>query len=193
MKMPSRYVFLDFHIDNNRINAKCKLPSMNQLETWHKSGIIKIDMCDVAQNEASQGKGRSARFEKASNYTYPITFDDHRHSTEFRKIKNILFPKKSNLTKKEENDVIIVLHAKQNHSILITNEGESGRQKGGMLGNKDRLLNEIGVKVMRDIEAVVLVEKKIVERDEKARRIAERTGEELPKWIGKDLISNQEL
>ena len=190
MRMPSRYVSLDFSIDTNRINAMQKLSAMNQLETWNENRVIQIEMCDIAQDEAS--RKNSARFQKSANYTYPITLDSHRHSSEFRKIKNILFPKKSNLTKKEENDVIIVLHAKQTHSILITNEGGSRRQKGGMLGNKDRFLNEISVKVMRDIEAVVLVENKIVERDEKARRIAENTGEALPIWVGKDLISNQE-
>ena len=191
MKMPSRYVYLDFCIDTNRINAKNKLPSMNQLDIWGKKGIIEIkNMCDVAQEEAR--KGSSARFQKASECTYPITLDSHRHSNEFIKIKNILFPEKTSFKQNEENDVIIVFHAKDTHCILITNDGGSKRQPGGILGNKDRLLNEIGVKVIRDTEAVVLVEKKIVERDKKARRIAEKTGEALPKWVGKDFISKQE-
>ena len=188
--MPSRYVALDFDFDANRINSMKKCPATNQLEFWSKNGVIQISMCDVAQDEAS--KKSAARFQKASNYVGPKTLESHRQSDEFRKTKNILFPNKSTLTRNEENDVLIVLHAKQNHSILVTNEGGSKRQPGGMLGNKDRLLNEIGVKVIRDAEAVVLVEKKIVERDERARRIAKRTGEALPKWLGKDLINKQE-
>jgi hypothetical protein len=190
MKMPSRYVALDFNLDANRINAMQKCFATNQLEIWRKNGVIQIDMCDVAQDEAS--KKSATRFQKASNYIYPITLNFHRQSDEFRKIKNILFPDKSTLTTNEENDVLIILHAKQNHCILVSNDGGSKRQPGGMLGNKDRIMNEIGVKIMRDTEAVVLVENKIMERDKLARQIAERYNEPLPKWVGKDLISNQE-
>ncbi len=57
---------------------------------------------------------------------------------------------------------------------------------------KGRFLNEIGVKVMSDTEAVELVELKIIERDNRARRVAQRFCKILPKWVGKDLISNQE-
>lgn len=185
MEMPSRYVYLDFCIDTNRINAKNKLPSMNQLEIWGEKGIIAIDnMCDVAQDEAS--KGSSSRFEKASSYVYPITLDSHKQSDDFIKIKNILFPAKKALKQNEENDVIIVFHAKDTHCILITNDGGSKRQPGGILGNKDRLLNQIVVKVIRDADAVILVEQKIRERDERAHRIAKKFGEPLPEWVGKD-------
>lgn len=189
MKLPSRYVCLDFSIDTNRINAKLKCPSMNQLGVWRKNGVIQIDMCDVAQEEASRGS--SARFEKASDFIYPKTLDAHRHSNEFTKIKNILFPKNETLTPNEENDVLIVLHAKQTYSILITNDGGSKRQPNGMLGNKEHLLKEIGVEIIRDTEAVALVEQKIRERDERALRIAERSGEALPEWVGKDLDIDQ--
>ena len=92
-----------------------------------------------------------------------------------------------NLKINEENDVLIILHAKQNHCILVTNDGGSKRQPKGMLGNNERLLNEIGVKVMSDTEAVELVEGKIIERDDRARRIAQRFCETLPEWVGKDL------
>jgi hypothetical protein len=183
--MPSRYVALDFSFDTNRINAMQKCPATNQLEVWSKNGVIQICMCDVAQDEAS--KKSAARFQKSSNYVYPITLDSHRQSNEFRKIKNTLFPNQSTLTKNEENDVLIILHAKQNHCILVTNDGGSRRQPKGMLGNKELLLNEIGVKVMSDTEAVELVEGKIIERDDRARRVAQRSCDTLPEWVGKDL------
>ena len=32
MNVPERYVYLDFHIDTNRINAKSRLTYMNILE-----------------------------------------------------------------------------------------------------------------------------------------------------------------
>ena len=187
MEMPSRYVCLDFCIDTNRINAKNKLPSMNQLEIWAEKGIISIDnMCDVAQEEAS--KGSPSRFEKASRYVYPITLNSHKQSDDFRKIKNILFPAIKSLKQNEENDIIIVFHAKDTHCILITNDGGSKRQPGGILGNKDRLLNQVGVKVICDADAIILVEQKIRERDEKAHRIAKKFGKPLPEWVGKDYV-----
>lgn len=183
--MPSRYVHLDFCIDTNRINARNKLPSMNQLELWAEKEIISIqEMCDVAQEEAS--KGSSSRFEKASRSVYPITLDSHKQSDDFIKIKNILFPAKKSLKQNEENDIIIVFHAKNTHCILITNDGGSKRQPGGILGNKDLLLNQVGVKVICDADAIVLVEQKIRERDEKAHRITEKFGKPLPEWVGKD-------
>jgi len=166
-----------------------KCPATTQLEIWSKNGVIQIDMCDVAQDEAS--KKSAARFQKASNYIYPIALDSHRQSNEFRKIKNILFPNKSTLTINEENDVLIILNAKQNHCILVTNDGGSRRQPKGMLGNKERLLNEIGVKVMRDTEAVELVEGKIIERDDRARRVTERSCATLPEWVGEYLYLNK--
>ena len=184
MEMPSRYVSLDFSIDTNRINAMQKCEAMNLLETWHQNNVIQIDMCDIAQTEVA--KGSAARFGKASNYIYPITLDSHRTSREFTEIKKILFPTKQALTSNEENDVIVILHAKLNHSILVTNDGDSKRQPNGILGNKDRLFKDLGVKVMRDTDAVALVEQKIIERDVRARRVAKRTGEPIQEWVGKD-------
>lgn len=187
--MPSRYVSLDFSIDTNRINAMQKCKAMNLLETWRKNNVIQIDMCDISQKEAS--KGSAGRFEKASDYIYPITLDSHKTSLEFAEIRKILFPTKRALTPNEENDVIVVLHAKENHCILVTNDGDSNRQPNGILGNKDRLFKDLGVKVMRDTDAVALVEQKIMERDARARRIAERTGEPIQEWVGKDCHNDE--
>jgi hypothetical protein len=163
-----------------------KCSATNQLETWDKNGVIQISWCDVAKDEAS--KKSAKRHQKISSiYGYHhATLDSFRQDNEFRRIKSILFPNKSALTPNEENDVLIILHAKHSHSILVTNDGGSKTQPGGMLGNKERILSEIGVKVMRDIEAVELVKKKILERDKRAHRIADRCGESLPSWIGKD-------
>lgn len=184
MAMPYRYVGLEFSIDTNRINARQKCAAMNQLEIWRQNGVIEIDMCDVAQGEAS--KGDATRFEKASDYIYPITLDSHRTSAEFRGIRDILFAGKASLTPNEVNDVTVVFHAKANHCILVTNDGGSKRQPNGILGNRERLLEELGITVMRDIEAVALVAKRIKERDMRAERVALTTGEALPDWVAKD-------
>ncbi len=184
MGMVNRYVTLDFLIDTNRINARGNLPHMNQLEKWHENGVIAIEMSDVAQQESTKG-GNATRTSKAYSYIFSVTrISNPSEFAIFKKIEHILFP--DGPTKdSEKNDVLIIFKAWQDKSILITNEGKSRRQPGGMLGNRDKL-KQLGIDVMTDEEAVTLVVKKIKERDRYAKRIAERTGEKLPSWVGTD-------
>ncbi len=183
MNLPDRRVYLDFHIDANRINAMNKLPYMNQLQKWKEKGVINIDGDEIALDEAS--KGSSARYSKASSYIYSKLLPADRRSEDYYKIKKVLFPNGFKESQ-DENDVLIVYLAKRDPCILITNDGGSKRQPGGILGNKDRLLKEIGVEVLRDNEAVALVRQKIKKRAERAVKIAQKTGKELPEWVGKD-------
>lgn len=184
MKMPDRYVYLDFHIDANRINAKVKSQYMNQLENWHDNNVINIEMSQVAQNEA--GKGSGARFEKASGYVYSLTMAGTPiELKDMEKIEMILFPKGAN-SPNEKNDVEIVFNAFKYCCILVTNDGGSKRQPGGILGNRAQLYKEVGVKIIRDSEAVELVQKKIKERDNRCLWVKEKTGLPLPVWVGKD-------
>jgi hypothetical protein len=67
MNILERYVWLEFHIDANRINARKNLKYMNILEYWNKNDVIFMEMSEVAQKEAADG-GNPDRFEKA--YTY---------------------------------------------------------------------------------------------------------------------------
>ena len=73
MNMPERYVYLDFHIDTNRINAKSRLDFMNILEHWYENDVIFLEMAEVAQNEATKSQN-SIRTEKVvkigSNLNY---------------------------------------------------------------------------------------------------------------------------
>ena len=70
-------------------------------------------------------------------------------------------------------------------AILVTNDGDSKRQTGGILGHREALAR-LGVSVMTDAEAVTYVRRKIAERDERMRLRAERDGARLPTWVGKD-------
>ena len=72
MAMPERYVHLDFQIDTNRINSRKALPNMNRLETWADDGVVQIEMCRRAQDEASRGRS-IARARKARRYIYSET------------------------------------------------------------------------------------------------------------------------
>jgi hypothetical protein len=45
----------------------------------------------------------------------------------------------------------------------------------------------LGIQVLRDHEAVKLVKQKIIQRDQRANKIAAYKNEPLPEWVGKDL------
>jgi hypothetical protein len=64
----------------------------------------------------------------------------------------------------EANDVEIAFNANKYGAILVTADGGSRRQPGGILGNRVALAR-LGVQVMSDGEAVALVREKIQERD----------------------------
>ena len=69
-------------------------------------------------------------------------------------------------------------------AILVTRDGGSKNQPGGMLGNREKLRDY--VRLMSDSETVAFVEAKIAERDEFNRRVVAEYGGELPPWTGKD-------
>ena len=185
MNVPERYVDLDFHIDTNRINAKSCLTYMNILERWFEDDVIYLEMSEIAQSEAVKS-GHSIRSEKA--YTYIATETLAGTPNEFhilRQIKEILFPNGIKSIN-EKNDVEIVFNAWKYDQILITDDGGSKRQPSGILGNRDKLA-VLGIKVMRDHEAVGLVKQKIIERDQRANKIAAYKNESLPEWVERDL------
>lgn len=82
---------------------------MNILERWHESGVISIEMAEVAQDEAVQS-GDPNRTEKAYTYIATQTLAD---SSEERNLLNpikvILFPQGIK-TQNERNDIEIVFN-----------------------------------------------------------------------------------
>lgn len=185
MKMPEKYVYLNFQIDANRINAKSQLKFMNILQYWYENDVINIEMSEVAQNEAAEGNN-PVRRETAYSYIASETLAATPEEAQMlSKIENILFPhgvRKVN----EKNDVEIVFNAWKYGCILITDDGGSRRQPGGILGNRNKLAN-LNIQVMRDKEAIEIVKRKIMQRDEHAKKIASYKNEPLPEWVGRDL------
>ena len=142
-------------------------------------------MPEVAQREALQGASVN-RLDKARSYVSLIAGLSDTPFADRNTIERILFPSGIQ-DNSQQNDVEIVFTAgKWVGWILVTNDGGSKSQPGGILGNKDALA-AIRIRVMRDDEAVELVKQKIKERDERARKIAEKEGKPLPEWVGKDI------
>ena len=183
--MPARSVYVRLQIDTNRINARGALPSMNQLEKWRSDGVIEILTSHVAFTEMRRG-GSAARSRKTEGMIFSLTQATTSGETEqLGRIQRILFPDGAQ-TENEKNDVEIVFNAMKYMAILVTNDGGSNRQPGGMLGNRSALKRALGVRIMSDTETAEYIREKIDERDEMARMIARQTRAPLPDWIGRD-------
>jgi hypothetical protein len=170
------------HIDANLINARGQLEPVNQLERWFEDGVILINMSSTAHIEAQAGYNLH-RTRKANQQIFTATLPISTGYPQFKKIELSLFPCGAK-NENQRNDVRIVCEAVKYHAILVTGDGASKSQPGGILGNRDKL-REI-VQIMSPIEAVDFVRKKICERDEFNRRVAEELGGELPPWTGID-------
>lgn len=173
-----------YQLDANRINAMQKDPHVNQLEVWHKRKVIFLEMSLTAYEEASFGNFR--RSEKANDYTWMRLNEAWPGIDEFRKsIADIIFPGGPR-SQQEINDVILLLTAKMSFATVVTLDGGSNRQPGGMLGSADRLLSEAGIRVLTAEHAVDEIRECIRIRDDTARTVFAASGRRLPKWVGKD-------
>lgn len=183
--MTERFVHLCFFIDTNRINARRRLPHMNQLEVWHRNDVITIEIPEEAYYEVLATKSPK-HIQKAKEYIRTIEnyHAIRKHEPVIKEIEKILFPY-GVYSQNQWNDVMIVFNARRNLAILITDDGDSHSQPNGILGNRDKLA-ELGIQVMRDSEAIELVKEKIQERDNLARDIAGYTDQRVPDWVGVD-------
>jgi hypothetical protein len=183
MQQRMLYTLQIFHIDTNLINSRGKLGNMNQIEKWASDEVILVNMSGVSFKEAKAG-GNLARTRKALSHIFTVT-DGAINSNDllYRKIEDALFPQGAR-TESERNDVKIVYEAARYSAILVTRDGGSRTQPGGILGNRDKLKGV--VQVLSDSEAVALIREKIAKRDDFNRRVAREFGERLAEWTGKD-------
>lgn len=172
-----------FHIDANVINGRGKLQSMNQIEKWAADDVILVNMSGVSFKEALVGN-IDARTKKTLAQIFTITDDDIlEHDHLYQKIETSLFPAGAQ-TQNQKNDVDVVYEAAKYAAILITNDGGSKTQPGGILGNRRKLSDYL--MIFNDCEAVEFIRQKIKERDDFNRRVAIETGDTVPDWTGKD-------
>ncbi len=172
-----------FHIDTNLINAKQKLDEVNRLEHWAENDVILINMSWTAHDEAQAG-GNSHRTKKAARQIYTIDTGDV-DAALIAQVGDALFPG-GRRDENQRNDVRIVCEAAKYQSTLVTNDGASKSQPGGILGNRDKLQVIAGIKILSPTEAVQFIESKIKERDYFNKRVAQETGKTLPDWTGMD-------
>jgi hypothetical protein len=185
MRVPQRNLsHVSFTVDTNCVNAKQKLQEMNRLEQWAENELILLQTTEVAQSEMLVGSNPK-RIEKAYTYIFSlseITTDQEREV--MVKIEAILFPSGAR-NQNQKNDIEIVFNSMKYSAPLVTNDGGSKTQPGGILGNKNEL-RVLGIEVFSPQEAVAKVESEIRKRDQRAKQWAEFNGKALPAWVGKD-------
>jgi hypothetical protein len=172
-----------FHIDTNLINARQKLAEVNRLEKWYADEVILINMSGTAHAEA-QADGNELRMRKAAqhNYTIDAVELEMEPNKLFEQICAVLEAK----TENQKNDARIICTAAKYHATLVTSDGGSKSQPGGILGNRDKISEITGIQIMSPAEAVAFVEGKVADRDQHNQRIAQETGMALPAWTGAD-------
>ena len=181
--MPSRSVKRVYHLDANRINARQRQACVNQLETWHANGVIFLEMAYIAYVEA--GYDSPERSAKADDYTWVSTNDSIGCEVEYRReIEQIVFPDGAR-DQSELNDVWILFAAQRAGATLVTRDGDSRTQPGGILGNA-KALAEIGIIVLSDREALEEIKLLLKKRDQEIIDISDRIGQATPEWVGKD-------
>ena len=180
---PERNLARTYHLDANRVNARQGLHDMNQLEVWHANDVITLEMSVVAQQESASGA--ISRRNKAYGYVNTSTLASTESERQILlRIEGILCPF-GNPSQSVRNDAEIAFNARKYMAALITADGASSRQPGGLLGHRQELA-ELGITVLRDSEAVAEIRDLIDRRDEAARRYSEINGIPLPNWVGRD-------
>ena len=177
-----------FHLDANLINARQKLEAVNQLEKWHDDGVICLVMAGAAHVEAQAGAGSNAqaRTRKAASHIFTINdAGEAKEDDSYTKVKKILWGD-GTVNSNQANDVEVVCEAIKWHAILVTRDGGSKAQPGGILGNREELLRQFCVRIYRPEEAVEYIRSKIAERDEFNAQVAALSGKQAPEWTGQD-------
>jgi len=179
-----RFVGIGIQLDANRINSRGRLENVNRLERWADDGVILLSMSEVAQLEAAAG-GDATREAKAYSYIASGTFlgtPDER--AKLLEIERILFGGACPTTG-DRNDALIVFNAWKYGRLLVTADGGSRSQPGGILGNR-AVLRTAGIEVATDGEAVATIKHRIDQRDKLAKFYHQRDGRPLPDWVAHD-------
>ena len=181
-----------FIADTNRVNSRGKLPAMNALKKWAAAGDIKLVYTEEIQAELERWQNPKIR--KASrelSVLFAQSCSEIEEKDQREKISNILFPEGLRFAS-DRVDVDTIRIAQLWGAIVITDDGDSKTQPGGILGAASRLHREIDVQVMRDFEAEKLVARLIRERDQMEISFAAQEGREIASWCSKPVEPEQQ-
>lgn len=170
------------HIDTNLINSRQKLHAVNQLEKWVVDGVVLLNISSTASCEA-KADGNPQRVKKAHQNIFTDTPAADIQDSLYLKVEAALFPNGAQ-NNNHKNDIRIVSEASRYEAILVTADGSSKSQPGGILGNRYKL--EDVVKILSPEEAVDFIKQKIKERDDLNAQYVEEFGGTLPPWTGQD-------
>lgn len=188
IEMQRRMLFVPvFHLDANLINARQKLDTVNQLEKWRDDEVICLAMAGVAHAEAQAGAGANAEARRRKAATHLFTINDAGEAKEddtYAKVEKILWGEAAD--DNQANDVEVVCEAIKWHAILVTMDGGSKEQPGGIIGNREALREQFGVQIHRPEEAVEFIRSKIAQRDEFNAQVVALTKGQVPAWTGRD-------
>jgi len=145
---------ITFFLDTNKINGRKLLPHMNKLEVLASDGKCELLMPKIAWNEAAAGNNET-REEKTWSYYFIGLKYTNSQKYWFSEVEKIVFPSGAD-TQNKKNDVWVLVTAREMNYPLITNDGDSKFQPGGMLGNRKEL-SKIGICIIRDEEAIEMV------------------------------------
>lgn len=158
---------------------------MNQLEALACNGVIELHMSEPAFREARNGNNTDRTAKAMENIISPTFANTNEEQTKLRKICEILFPNGAK-DKNQQNDIEIVFNAGKYCYVLVTNDGGSKSQPGGILGNAQRLKKELNIEIMSDIQTVKLVKRRIEDRDALCKYVANENNQQIPAWVGQD-------
>lgn len=179
-----RKVPIAFMVDTNCVNSRQRIDAMNQLEAWAEAEVInRLVTAQVAQNEMLVGAD-ALRKEKAYSFMFTESEREPEDQAFLDQFGALVFPR-GVVTRRQEHDVELVFNAFKYRRVLITTDGESKSQPGGILGARQKLA-PFGITVVRPEEAVAMVREAILRRDEALELAALSTGQPLPEWAGKD-------
>ncbi|MDB4304141.1 hypothetical protein N9934_05070 [Desulfosarcina sp.] len=122
---------------------------MNELEELASQGLCDLLMPKNAWDEAEAGNNIE-RKEKTWEYFFIEPTHTDNQKFWFKEIEKIIFPNGAR-SQNEINDVWILVTVREMRYPLVTNDGESKSQPGGILGNRERL-NKVGVITVQCIQ-----------------------------------------
>ena len=150
---PQRQVILFelcFFLDANCVNARQQNDALNVLERWRDQEIVTLIYAEITKIEASYGD--EVRKDKADEFTC-VQVNETGDNPEVREaISKIVFPKGPR-NQNQMNDVDAVYHAERLRWPLVTMDGNSRSQPGGILGHCAEL-NAMGIEVLAPQQAV---------------------------------------